>query len=293
MSIPILQAQNVSKTYPIAKRKEVAAIERIDCSVSEGEFLVLLGPSGCGKSTFLRICAGLDFPTSGSITVDGSLITGPGRDRGMMFQQYASFPWLNAIENVKFALRYRTDVRKQDQNDVAASFVRLVGLDGFQSAYPSQLSGGMQQRLAIARVLAADPKILLMDEPFGALDADNREFLQLELLKDRQMTSKTILFVTHDVDEAIFLADRILILTARPARIKADIPVLLPKPRILEIKTDSEFLSVKRKVLSYTREEAAKASRGDMQAAFGESEGLGRNEREFSSKRHKDKDHPS
>lgn len=287
MSQMILQSEGVSKIYFGARPNQtVMAIDKITFQVQEGEFLVLLGPSGCGKSTFLRICAGFEFPTSGKILVDGSPIMGPGRDRGMMFQQYASFPWLNVIGNVKFGLRYRPDVKKEDYTDIASFFVKLVGLDGFESAYPSELSGGMQQRLAIARTLAADPRMLLMDEPFGALDAENREFLQLELLKDQQMTKKTILFVTHDVDEAIFLADRILIFTARPARIKKDLQITLPKPRNLDMKINPEFLAVKREALSFTREESAKAGR-DVSEVSKESTESGRGERKFSMRRHK------
>lgn len=287
MSPGILEAKDVSKVFPGGRSGQtIIAIEKIDFQMTEGEFLVLLGSSGCGKSTFLRLCAGFEFPTRGSILVDGTRVTGPGRDRCMMFQQYASFPWLTLLDNVKFGLRYRRDVKRSDDDQIAESFVKLVGLTGFERAYPAQLSGGMQQRLAIARTLAADPRILLMDEPFGALDAENREFLQLELLKDQQMTKKTILFVTHDVEEAIFLADRILIFTARPAKIKTEIKINLPKPRILDIKTGLEFLEVKKRVLQYTREESAK-SRKEIYRNEEDGLSLRRDEHKFSLRRHK------
>lgn len=254
----ILKIESISKVFHDKNGHDIAAIENLSFEVEEGELLVLLGPSGCGKTTFLRIVAGLETLTHGKIVLDKNEIKGAGRERGMVFQHYASFPWLTVLENVKFGLKYRPDIKREDWNEIARYFINLVGLQGFENSYVFQLSGGMQQRVSIARTLAVDPRILLMDEPFGSLDTQNREFLQFQLLEVQSVAKKTIIFVTHDVEEAIFLADRLLILTARPAKIKKELVVNLPKPRTLEMKTSAEFLNIKREVLSYTREEAQK-----------------------------------
>jgi ABC-type nitrate/sulfonate/bicarbonate transport system ATPase subunit len=284
-----LRVESLSKVFNSKTGEEpIAAVQNLTFEVTESEFIVLLGPSGCGKTTLLRICAGLEVPTSGRIVLDRKLVTGPSRDRGMVFQQYTSFPWLTVTDNVKFGLKYRSDIKPHEWDDIASFFISLVGLDGFEDSYISQLSGGMQQRLAIARTLAADPKILLMDEPFGSLDTQNREFLQLQLLETQQIARKTIVFITHDVEEAIFLADRLLILTARPARLKTEINIDLPKPRNLEMKINSEFLKIKREVLDYTREEAAKTDRLWRRHPK-EGMELLRDERKFSLRRHKPK----
>lgn len=254
----ILKIEFISKIFYDLFGKDIVAIENLSFEVEEGELLVLLGPSGCGKTTFLRILAGLESATSGRILLDGNEVNKPGRERGMVFQHYSSFPWLTVIKNVKFGLKYRPDIKGEDWDGIAGYFINLVGLNGFENSYVSQLSGGMQQRVSIARTLAADPRILLMDEPFGALDTQNREFLQLQLLEAQSAAKKTIIFVTHDVEEAIFLADRLLILTARPAKIKKEFMINLAKPRNLEIKTSEAFMNIKREILSYTREEAQK-----------------------------------
>lgn len=255
---PVLNIESVSKVFHDRVGNDIIAIEDLSLEVGEGEFLVLLGPSGCGKTTLLRIVAGLEPASKGRILLDNKEIKGPGRERGMVFQHYSSFPWLTVSENIKFGLKYRPDIKKDEEDKVAEYFIDLVGLHGFGASYISQLSGGMQQRVSIARTLATDPRILLMDEPFGALDTQNREFLQLQLLDAQAVAKKTIIFVTHDVEEAIFLADRLLILTARPARIKKELVINLPKPRILEMKTSEAFMNIKKEVLSYTREEAKK-----------------------------------
>jgi NitT/TauT family transport system ATP-binding protein len=284
-----LRVESLSKVFDSGSGDErIVAVQDLTFDVQSGEFIVLLGPSGCGKTTLLRICAGLEEPTAGRVLLDRETVSGPSRNRGMVFQQYTSFPWLTVIENVKFGLKYRHDVNRSDWNAIARHFIRLVGLDGFEDSYVSQLSGGMQQRLAIARTLAADPAILLMDEPFGSLDTQNREFLQLQLLDAQQAEKKTIVFVTHDVEEAIFLADRLLILTARPARLKTEIKIRLPKPRTLELKTGAEFLKLKREVLTYTREEAAKTDQLWRRQQKKEATPL-RDERKFSLRRHKPK----
>lgn len=282
-----LVVESVSKVFDSRSGDEgIAAVQDLSFNVQSGEFIVLLGPSGCGKTTLLRICAGLEVPTAGSVLIDGELVLGPGRNKGMVFQQYTSFPWLTVRENVKFGLKYRRDVNRREWDEIASYFIGLVGLDGFEDSYVSQLSGGMQQRLAIARTLAANPEILFMDEPFGSLDTQNREFLQLQLLQAQQVEKKTIVFVTHDVEEAIFLADRLLILTARPARLKTLINIGLAKPRTLESKTGADFLEIKRHVLSHTREEAAKADQIWRRQRSDEPKHL-RDERKFSLRRHK------
>lgn len=286
MEKPSLRFEDVSKEFPVDSKKEplLVAVRDISFQVVEGEILVLLGPSGCGKTTLLRIAAGLDFPTTGRVLLDGKEIKGPGRDRGVVFQHYSSFPWLTVMDNVKFGLKYRADITREEWDNIAEYFIDLVGLKGFGDSYVTQLSGGMQQRLAIARTLAADPIILLMDEPFGALDTQNREFLQLQLLEAQAVERKTMLFVTHDVEEAIFLADRLIILTARPAQIKKELIIDLTKPRTLEMKTSEDFMAIKRLVLNYTREEAQKTDqlwrrKTDLAKGF-------RDERQFSLRRH-------
>lgn len=295
----VLKIEHITKVYnqrgkhtlraDINKKDKdgLVAVEDLSFDVKEGEFLVLLGPSGCGKTTILRIIGGLEQSTYGKVFLDGTVVEEPGRERGMVFQAYSSFPWINVMDNIKFGLKYRNDLKKNEWNDVAKYFVSLVGLKGFEKHYISQLSGGMQQRVAIARTLASDPQILLMDEPFGALDTQTREFLQLQLLEICAKAKKTIVFVTHDVEEAIFLADRTLILTARPATVKTQIRMDLSFPRELDVKTTDEFMKIKRKVLSYTREEAERTDLLLRQipskpAPF-------RDEHQFSSKRHKEK----
>jgi len=281
---PVLKVESVSKVFHDRVGNDIIAIEDLSFEVAEGELLVLLGPSGCGKTTLLRIIAGLETVSNGRILLDNKEIKGPGRERGMVFQHYSSFPWLTVSENIKFGLKYRSDIKKEEWDKIAKYFINLVGLHGFEESYISQLSGGMQQRVSIARTLSTDPRILLMDEPFGALDTQNREFLQLQLLEAQSVAKKTIIFVTHDVEEAIFLADRLLILTARPAKIKKEFIVNLPKPRILEMKTTAEFLNIKRQVLSYTREEAQKT---DMLWRRPQSEAEKfRDEHKFSMRRH-------
>ena len=273
--------------WKVAKPSGLLAVNDLSFGVREGELLVLLGPSGCGKSTVLRLIAGLDTPTSGKITLDGREVHEPGRERGMVFQAYSSFPWLTVLENIEFGLRYRPDVRRGEWDTIAREHLRMVGLTGFEKAYISKLSGGMQQRVAIARTLATDPKIILMDEPFGALDTQTREFLQLQLLQIRERRASTIVFVTHDVEEAIFLADRIVVLTARPAKIKAELPVQLPASRALDLKTSPDFVNIRRHVLSITREEAERTE-GMAHVSATDSLTRGRDERQRSSRRHRE-----
>lgn len=253
-----LQIQNLSKVYRSGSH-EVVAIDEIDLAIRNKEFATILGPSGCGKSTLLRIVAGLMKPSRGMVRLDGTAISGPGRDRGMVFQSYTLFPWLTVVENIQFGLGL-SGVAKTEQDQIAKAFVEKVGLRGFEEAYPRALSGGMKQRVAIARALANNPAILLLDEPFGALDAQTRSLMQELLTQVWEELHKTILFVTHDVEEAIFLSDRVFIMTARPGRIKAEIEIPLERPRSYELKATETFLKLKRQALTLIREEAIKAT---------------------------------
>ena len=234
------------------------ALQATDLSVAENDFITILGPSGCGKSTLLRIVAGLDLPSSGEVLLAGQRIVGPGADRGMVFQSYTLFPWLTLRDNVCFGLNERGMPRAQ-QLDIAQGFLKKVGLVGFEHHYPKQLSGGMQQRTAIARALANGPRMLLMDEPFGALDHQTRELMQELLLGIWEAERKTVLFVTHDIDEAVFMGSRVVVMSARPGRIKLDRAVSLPHPRSYAVKTTPAFMTVKAELTEQVRTEVLAA----------------------------------
>ena len=240
---PFLHLRDVSKTFSVGN-EQVEALHKVDLIVGKGEFVCLIGASGCGKSTLLRIVAGFEAPTSGDVRVYDAPITGPGSDRGMVFQDYALFPWMTVHRNIGFGPRQR-GLPRAEIAAIADEFIRLVGLERFADRYPNQLSGGMKQRVAIARVLANDANILLMDEPFGALDALTREQLQRELLQIWARTKVTVVFVTHSVEEAVLLADRILVMSAGPGRIESDIRIELPRPREV---SSPEFNTVRRDV---------------------------------------------
>lgn len=226
-----VSVKNVSRTFSKKEDKsEMQALENINFDVEDGEFVCILGPSGCGKTTLLRIVAGLETQTSGEITLNGVPITGPDPKRGMVFQQYSLFPWRTVIDNITFGLEMQ-GMGKGEARKQVEKYLDLVGLGQFKNSYPHELSGGMQQRAAIARALANEPEVLLMDEPFGALDAQTRNILQDELLKIWEQKHVTFLFVTHSVDEAVFLSDRIVVMTSRPGRVKEIIKVELPRPR--------------------------------------------------------------
>jgi NitT/TauT family transport system ATP-binding protein len=227
-----LQVNEVSKTF-ISRGQSVAALRPVDLEVAPGEFVCFLGPSGCGKSTLLSIVAGLESATTGTIYADNKEVQGPGTDRILLFQEAALFPWLDVQRNVEFGLR-QTDMPARERTAIARHFIDLVHLTGFERHYPHQLSGGMRQRVAIARALAIDPAVLLMDEPFGALDALTRDRLHRELESIWSATHKTILFVTHNVREAVALGDRVLVFSPRPGRIIRDFHIDLPHPRTLE-----------------------------------------------------------
>jgi NitT/TauT family transport system ATP-binding protein/sulfonate transport system ATP-binding protein len=235
--------RGVSKRFQVGDG-EVEALARIDATIERGAFVCLIGASGCGKSTLLRVVAGFEEPTTGEVLVEGKPVTAPGSDRGMVFQDYALFPWMTVRQNIGFGPRQRQLSRKEVE-DIADEFVKLVGLERAANRYPSQLSGGMKQRVAIARVLANNANILLMDEPFGALDALTREQLQRELLQIWARTRVTIVFVTHSVEEAALLADRVLVMSAGPGRIESDIRIDLPRPREV---SSPEFNAVRREL---------------------------------------------
>lgn len=254
-----ISIQGLSKVFKKGK-SELVAIDGFDIDVPEGEFVCLLGPSGCGKTTVLRIVAGLEGKSGGSLLVDGKQIEGPGPDRGMVFQEFALFPWRSARKNVEFGLEIKGAPLEQ-RHATSAKLLDLVGLKGFEDSHPRQLSGGMKQRVAIARALANNPSVLLMDEPFGALDAQTRNLMQKELLRIWTETRKTILFVTHSVDEAVYLADRIVVMTSRPGTVKKDIAVTLPRPRD---RTSREFIAIRGEVLAELEAEFEKARASEM-----------------------------
>jgi ABC-type nitrate/sulfonate/bicarbonate transport system ATPase subunit len=235
------------------------ALSATDLDVAENDFITILGPSGCGKSTLLRIVAGLDRQTAGEVMLEGRRIYGPGADRGMVFQSYTLFPWLSVRDNVCFGLVERGLPRAQ-QLEVSDAFLAKVGLRGFEHHYPKQLSGGMQQRVAIARALANGPRMLLMDEPFGALDHQTRELMQELLLGIWEQERKTVLFVTHDIDEAVFMGSRVVVMSARPGRIKLDRRVDIPHPRHYSVKTTPAFAELKAELTEQVRVEVRAAA---------------------------------
>ncbi|HRW50603.1 MAG: ABC transporter ATP-binding protein [Caldilinea sp.] len=248
--------ENVWKIFGDRRDADVVAVQDLSLAVRDNEFVSLVGPSGCGKSTLLMMAAGLESISAGDILFDGTPVTGPGADRGMVFQSYTLFPWLSVEENIRFALK-KSGLGRSEQGALVREHIQLVGLTGFERAYPNQLSGGMRQRVAIARALVYKPRMLLMDEPFGALDAQTRLQMQELLLQVWQAHRTTVLFVTHDVEEALLLSDRIYVMTARPGRIKAEIAVDLPRPRnLLETESDPRFAALRRQVLTLIRAEA-------------------------------------
>ena len=249
MPTPKLEVRGVTKSFGQAGTRHVPVLSDLSFTVADLEFVAVIGPSGCGKSTFLRIVDGLIAADSGSVLLDGVEVTGPGFGRGMVFQSFELFPWRTAIENVAFGLEI-LDLPAAKRREIAQHYIALVGLSGFEQAYPFQLSGGMQQRVGIARALAIRPTILLMDEPFGALDVQTRDLLQDELMQIWQREQKTVLFVTHSIEEALYLADRIIVFTPRPARIDRIIDVPFARPRSEDLKTQGPFLELRREIWS-------------------------------------------
>ena len=239
--------QDVCRAFPQPGGGTFLALDRFNLDIADGEFVTVVGPSGCGKSTAMNIAAGLVLPSSGRMLVSGAAVTGPGPERGVIFQQYALFPWLTVRENVEFGLRV-AGMRAVRRREVADRFIALVGLTDFADALPKTLSGGMKQRCAIARAYAVDPAILLMDEPFGALDALTRVQLQDQLLQVWNQDRRTVMFITHDVDEAVYLANRVVVMAARPGRLLDVVPVPLPYPRTEDIRLSPEFAALRNRV---------------------------------------------
>ena len=250
----VIECRNLAKSFG-----NFAALKDINLEVKESEFVVMVGPSGCGKSTLINIIGGLADATEGSVEIDGREVSGPGADRGMVFQGYSLFPWLTVQKNIEFGLKMKK-VPKAEREKIAQEYIQLVGLSGFENALPKQLSGGMKQRVAIARTLANQPEILLMDEPFGALDAHTRVVMQELLAKISRETKNTILFITHDIDEAILLADRIYVMSRRPGTIREVMEVNIPGERNHEILVTPEFLAMKRKIMEMLWQESQDAA---------------------------------
>jgi NitT/TauT family transport system ATP-binding protein len=258
VSAPKLRIDNVALRFMSRTGVPVTALENISLDVEDKEFSVIVGPSGCGKTSLLRLVAGLIEPTEGSISLNNARISGPGKDRGMVFQSYTLFPWLTVQDNVEFGLRI-SGVPAGQRREISQRFIAQVGLSGFERLYPRQLSGGMMQRVALARALANDPTILLMDEPFGALDSQTRSVMQELLLDIWQSSHKTVLFITHDIDESILLGDRVYVMTARPGQIKEMVEIDLPRPRTVEMLTSDAFMAIKRRIMHSIHEEAMRS----------------------------------
>jgi len=242
--------RDLGKAFPKDDGTVTQALADVNLDIQDQEFICMVGPSGCGKTTLLRIIAGLETPTAGEVTVDGNAVIGPDPKRGMVFQEYSLFPWRRVIDNVAFGLEMK-GVGKEERRKTADHYIDMVGLSQFRNAYPFELSGGMRQRVAIARALANDPDVLLMDEPFGALDAQTRNRMQRELLSLWAGTKQTIVFVTHSVDEAVYLADRIVVLSQRPGTVREIISIPWSRPRD---RTSAEFAEVRRRVLDMINE---------------------------------------
>jgi NitT/TauT family transport system ATP-binding protein len=253
MGADYLEFDRVTKSFG-----DVPVVQETSLAIEPNSLVVFLGPSGCGKTTMMRMIGGLDMPSSGVIRLEGVSVAGPGRRTGMVFQSYSSFPWLTVAGNIDFGMRYRDDLTAAERRDRVKHYLKLIGLEDFAETYPNRISGGMRQRLAIARTLAAGSPVLLMDEPFGALDALTREKLQVELRQIQMREAKTIIFVTHDVEEAVFLADRIIMLSSRPAAVVADMNVagILGRSRPLAIRESEVFFKLRNEVLHVVRREA-------------------------------------
>ena len=244
---PKLEVRNLTKSFQRGRGDPMPVLDDISLEVADLEFVAIVGPSGCGKSTFLRIVDGLVAPDRGTIAINGRAVDGPGRGRGMVFQSFDLFPWRTTLGNVEFGMQM-VDVPRAECRERAKRWIERVGLRGFEDAYPHELSGGMQQRVGIARALAIEPEVLLMDEPFGALDVQTRDLLQDELLAIWQRERKTVLFVTHSIEEAIYLADRIVLLTPRPARVERVLDVPFGRPRTEDVKSDPAFVELRREI---------------------------------------------
>ena len=239
-----IRAEHIDKVYKTGK-KSVAAIEDVSIDIQDNDFVCIVGPSGCGKSTLLRMLAGLDFPSAGNIIVNDRKVTGPGPDRGMVFQTYTLFPWMNVEDNIKFGLKIKK-LPKAEQQEIADRYLKIIGLEKFAKSYSKELSGGMKHRVAIARALANQPEVLLMDEPFGALDPHTKSMMQLLMREIWVKEHPTVVFITHDIDEAVFLADKIYVMSARPGKMIKRVNVYLPHKRTLDLKDSPEFIKIRK-----------------------------------------------
>ena len=249
-----IEGRNVNLTFRPPNREPVRALRGFDIDVEDGEFLSVVGPSGCGKSTFLNVVLGLIKPDSGDVRMRGRPITGPGTDRAMVFQEFGLLPWRTVTHNIELGLELK-GVPAETRHGLSQRFVEMVGLKGFEGHYPHELSGGMKQRVGLARALATDPDVLLMDEPFAALDAQTRDLMQVELLRIWQEAKKTVLFVTHQIDEAIYLSDRVMVMTKRPGHAKRIFAIKLPRPRDYEMRVTPEFNELKLEIWHALKDE--------------------------------------
>lgn len=250
----LIQAENISLIFKAKDRDPVTALNKFTIEVAKGEFVSIVGPSGCGKSTFLNIVLGLVKPDTGEIRLNGAPIKGPGQERAMVFQEFGLLPWRTVETNVELGLELK-GLPAAQRAERAKELIKLVGLEGFERHYPHELSGGMKQRVGLARALATEPEVLLMDEPFAALDAQTRDLMQAELLQIWERTQKTVLFVTHSIEEAAYLSDRVIVMTARPGRTKSILKVNLPRPRDYEMRLSAEFNDIKADIWNTLKDE--------------------------------------
>jgi len=260
--VPCIQARDISLTFKPKNRDSVTALKELTLDVAKGEFVSLVGPSGCGKSTFLNVLLGLLKPDGGEIRLNGKQITGPGQERAMVFQEFGLLPWRTVLANVELGLELK-GVQASVRRERAMELIKMAGLAGFASHYPHELSGGMKQRVGLARALVTDPEVLLMDEPFAALDAQTRDLMQLELLQIWDRTKKTVVFVTHSIEEAAYLSDRVIVISARPGRTKDVMKIALPRPRDYEMRLSAEFNDIKARIWASLKEELVLIKAGD------------------------------
>ena len=249
-----IEAKNVNLTFNPPNRAPVTALQNFSVTVNEGEFVSIVGPSGCGKSTFLNVLLGLIPPVSGEMAIRGNAVTGPGQDRAMVFQEFGLLPWRTVMHNIELGMELK-GIGKSDRRPACQEFIDMVGLTGFEGHYPHELSGGMKQRVGLARALATNPEVLLMDEPFAALDAQTRDIMQAELLRIWSEAKKTVLFVTHQIEEAVYLSDRVIVMTKRPGQTKSIIDIPLVRPRDYEMRVTREFNDLKLKIWNDLKDE--------------------------------------
>lgn len=245
-----IKVDHIDKVYNAKKKNRFQAIKDVSVDIRENEFVCIVGPSGCGKSTLLRMLAGLDFPTSGKIMFEDEEIIGPSAQRGMVFQSYTLFPWMKVVDNIRYGLKIK-GLSKEEQLEIANKYLKIIGLEGFANSYPKELSGGMKQRVAIARALANSPDVLLMDEPFGALDPLTKASMQLLMRDIWQNSKQTVVFITHDIEEAVFLATKIYVMSATPGQIAKVIDIPLPDVRDLDLKDTKEFIEIRKEINQY------------------------------------------